>query len=107
MRLFKRRKDPASAPADASAATSEPDAEAVGDRAQEAAEERQEYDDDVEIGRSNRRGLNPHWGLQRGDEELSRREVRARADVESDGAEERFIRAEREAEERGRMGFRD
>jgi hypothetical protein len=72
---------------------------------EEIAEEKQEYDVEVEAGRGPRRGLNPHWGLSRGDAEVSRREARAVADPESDTAETLFIQSEREAEERGRYGL--
>jgi len=80
-------------------------AERAGELQQEAAEERQEYDDEIETGRISRRGLNPHWGLHRDDSEVAKREARAAADPESDTAETRFIQSEREAEQRGRYGL--
>ncbi len=89
-------------------ATETPDpkpADRAGELQQEIAEERQEYDDDVESGRVSRRGLNPHWGLRRDDSEVAKREARAVADPESDNAEARFIQSEKEAEQRGRYGL--
>jgi len=80
-------------------------ADRAGELQQELAEERQEYDDEVESGRISRRGLNPHWGLYRDDSELAKREARAVADPESDNAETRFIQSEKEAEQRGRYGL--
>lgn len=98
--------DEATVPDRAKDSSTEADGITASDRAaelqQEIAEEKQEYDAEVETGRGPRRGLNPHWGLSRGDAEVSRREARAVADRESDTAETLFIKSEREAEERGR-----
>jgi|GEM_PF-4637845 len=68
---------------------------------EDAAEDRLEHDA-AEEARVANRGLNPMWRMKRHDDELSRREVRAAADPESDTAETLFIKSEREAEEYGR-----
>jgi hypothetical protein len=70
------------------------------DVVEETAEERLEHDE-AEEARVANRGLNPLWKMKRHDDEVSRREVRAAADPESDTAETLFIQSEREAEEHG------
>ncbi len=97
MKLFKRRGQGA-------VEAEEPDATPAPEIIQEAAEERQEFDDDVEVAH-NRRGLNPRWSLRGGAQDVDRLEARAVADRESDTAEKLFIKAEREAEERGGHGI--
>lgn len=106
MKLFKRRDRAPESASETDAKHDEPVVDAPDESAvlQEAAEERQEYDDDVESA-GNRRGLNPHWSLRRDDDEVTRREVRAAADRESDTAEKLFIKAEHDAEEHGGPGF--
>lgn len=74
---------------------------------QDQAEERFESEEELESG-----GRVGHAGLAGGRwttrgrhvSEEEKLEIRAVADPESDTAEERFIRSEREAEERGRWG---
>jgi hypothetical protein len=72
---------------------------------QEAAEERFEREEEGEVG-ARKPGLSFFkWSTRsRQATEEERLELRAVADPESDVAEERFIRSEREAEERGRWG---
>jgi hypothetical protein len=85
--LFKRRRDPAAYPL------------------QDEAEEKFVREEEGEVG-ARRPGIGFfRWSTrsrQVTDEE--KLELRAVADPESDVAEERFIRSEREAEERGRWG---
>jgi hypothetical protein len=86
--LFKRRREPLAYPL------------------QDAAEEKFEREEEGEVSARRTPGLGFfRWstrGRQVSDEE--KLELRAAADPESDVAEERFIRSEREAEERGRWG---
>lgn len=89
MGLFKRRRDPAAYPE------------------QDEAEVKFENEEDLEAGgRVGRSGLGMfRWNTRfRHVSDEEKLEIRAIADPESDTAEARFIRSEREAEERGRWG---
>ncbi len=87
MGLFKRRRDPAAYPQ------------------QDAAEAKFENEEEREVG-ARKAGLGFFkWSTRsRQVSEEEKLELRAVADPESDTAEERFIRSEHEAEERGRWG---
>ncbi|HEV2427429.1 MAG TPA: hypothetical protein VGS61_04345 [Acidimicrobiales bacterium] len=89
MGLFKRRREQAAYPE------------------QDQAEEIFESEEGLEAGgRVGHGGTGASmWGtLHRHTSEEEKLELRAQADPESDTAEARFIRSEREAEERGRWG---
>ncbi|MFI5034804.1 MAG: hypothetical protein ACHQFZ_01190 [Acidimicrobiales bacterium] len=106
MGIFRRRRQSASEVTEAPVAeTAAPAVETAAPLDEEVAEEREEYDEEAETGRASR-GLNPHWNRHR-DDDVSKHEMRAVADRESDTEEQLFIRSEREAEERGRRGFND